>query len=322
MKLSVIIVSWNVREELIGCLRSLRDNRPRDEYEVIVVDNASTDGTAEAVKRSFPHLRLIANSENRGFATANNQGIKESQGEYVLLLNPDTIVRPKSLNILIKFMDENKDVGVCGPKLLNENGTTQPSTRRFPTFRAALHRHTIFRSIGIFRKQYRRWLMKDFSHDEQTDVDQLMGACLLVRKSVLEEVGVLDEDFFMYYEEVDLCFRIKRAGYRVVFVPEAAIVHLGGRSATQVPVRKRIAAMTSLLKFFKKHYGGFSTGLFACLFKPAIALKDIMNIVVSSITYVFSAAVSNRKRCEKCSKEIKNSVQLLAKYSWLSLFKV
>jgi GT2 family glycosyltransferase len=219
-------------------------------------------------------------------------------------------------------MDENKDIGVCGPKLLNENGTTQPSTRRFPTFRAALYRHTIFRSIGIFRKQYRRWLMKDFSHDEQTDVDQLMGACLLVRKSVLEEVGVLDEDFFMYYEEVDLCFRIKRAGYRVVFVPEAAIVHLGGRSAAQVPVRKRIAAMTSLLKFFKKHCGGFSTGLFACLFKPAVALKDVMTIVISSITYVFSAAVSNRKRCEKCSKEIKNSVQLLGTYSWLSLFKV
>jgi GT2 family glycosyltransferase len=126
----------------------------------------------------------------------------------------------------------------------------------------------------------------------------------------------------MYYEEVDLCFRIKRAGYRVVFVPEAAIVHLGGRSAAQVPVRKRIAAMTSLLKFFKKHYGGLSTGLFACLFKPAVALKDVMTIVVSSIAYVFSAAVSNRKRCEKCGKEIKNSVQLLAKYSWLSLFKV
>ena len=322
MKLSVIIVSWNVREELTGCLRSLRDNRPRDEFEVIVVDNASTDGTAEAIKKSFADFRLIANSENRGFAAANNQGIKESGGEYVLLLNPDTIVRPKSLDILINFMDEHKGAGVCSPKLLNEDGTTQPSARRFPTFRAALHRHTIFRSIGIFRKQYRRWLMKDFSHDEQTDVDQLMGACLLVRRSVLEEVGLLDEDFFMYYEEVDLCFRIKRAEYRVVFVPEATIVHLGGRSAAQVLVRKRIAAMTSLLKFFRKHYGGFSTGLFACLFKPAVVLKDIKTIAASSIVYVFSAVVSNSRRREKCSKEIKNSIQLLSKYSWLSLFKV
>lgn len=195
MKLSVIIVSWNVREELIDCLRSLRENRPRDKFEVIIVDNSSTDSTAEAVKRSFPHLRLIANSVNRGFAAANNQGIKEAQCEYVLLLNPDTIVRPKSLNILIKFMDENKDVGACGPKLLNENDTTQPSTRRFPTFRAALYRHTIFRSIGIFRKQYRRWLMKDFGHDEQMDVDQLVGAVFMTRRSIIDQLGAMDEQF-------------------------------------------------------------------------------------------------------------------------------
>ena len=322
MKLSVIIVSWNVKGDLIRCLASLYKNPPSDTFEVIVVDNASADGTIDAVKTDFSDVVTVVNSENRGFAAANNQGVQKSQGEYIIFLNPDTLVHPDSLDVLVAFMDNNQDVGVCGPTLFNENGTIQPSTRRFPTFRAALYRHTIFRSIGIFRKQYRRWLMKDFSHDEQMDVDQLMGACLLVRKSVLEEVGALDEDFFMYYEEVDLCFRIKCAGYRVVFVPEAAIVHLGGRSAAQVPVRKRIAAMTSLLKFFKKHYGGFPTGLFACLFKPAIALKDVMNIVVSSVTYVFSAAVSNRKRCEKCSKEIKNSVQLLAKYSWLSLFKV
>ena len=322
MKLSVIIVSWNVREELTGCLESLMESQPKDDFELIVVDNASTDGTAEAIRESFANCRIIANSNNCGFATANNQGIKESQGEYVLLLNPDTIIPQESLNILIKFMDENKDVGICGPRLLNEDNSTQPSARRFPTFRAALHRHTIFRSIGLFRKQYKRWLMKDFNHNEQTDVDQLMGACLLIRRSVLDEVGMLDEVFFMYYEEVDLCFRIKRKGYRVVFVPEASIIHLGGRSASQVPVSKRIAAMTSLLKFFQKHYGGFSTGLFACLFKSALVLKDIKTIAVSSIVYVFSVVVSDKKHREKCSKKIKNSLQLLSNYSWRSLFKV
>jgi GT2 family glycosyltransferase len=322
MKLSIIIVSWNVRDELLECLRSIEKNPPSHKFEVIVVDNASTNDTVNTVKTDFPEVIVIANSKNRGFAAANNQGIKQSRGEYLLLLNPDTIVHPKSLNVLINFMDDNENVGACGPKLLNTNGSAQDSVRCFPSFGGALHRHTAFKLLGIFKGAYRKWVMKDFNYDKQTEVDQVMGAALMTRKSIIEQTGPMDEKFFMYYEEVDFCYRIKQAGWRIVFVPEAEIIHLGGRSAGQIPVGKRIMAMTSLIKFFKKHRGKFSTGIFACIFKPALVANDLINITAGIVKYIFAAVTLNWKNCKKPAEEIKKSITLLSKYSWLSLFKI
>ena len=134
MKLSIIIVSWNVRDELLDCLRSIEQNRPSHSYEVIIVDNASTDGTIDAVQKDFSEVKSIANTENRGFAAANNDGVEHSRGEYILFLNPDTVLHPHSLDVLIEFMDIHEDAGACGPKLLYSDGTIQPSTRRFPDF--------------------------------------------------------------------------------------------------------------------------------------------------------------------------------------------
>ena len=134
MKLSIVIVSWNVREDLIRCMRSIDENKPSCAFEIIIVDNASTDGTVDMIKNCFSELKLITNQQNRGFAAANNQAIEQSQGEYVLLLNPDTIIHPKSLDILVEFMDSNEDVGACGPKLLNSDGSNQDSVRCFPSF--------------------------------------------------------------------------------------------------------------------------------------------------------------------------------------------
>lgn len=312
MKLSVIIVSWNVREDLIRCLESLY-KYPASDFEVIVVDNASTEGTVEAVKSEFPEVILIANSHNRGFAAAINQGIDNSQAEYILLLNPDTVVYQNSLNGLIRFMDKNKNVGVCGPQLLNGDGTIQLSARRFPTFRGALYRHTAFRYLRIFRNEYKKWLMKDFDHRIQKDVDQVMGAALMTRRSVVEQVGRMDESFFMYYEEVDLCYRIKQAGWRIVYVPEAEITHLGGRSAGQIPAAKRIMAMTSLLKFFRKHRGRFASAIFVCVFKPAIVINALVNIATGAIRYIFAVLISDPNSCKKSARRIKSSARLLSK---------
>lgn len=181
MKLSVIIVSWNVKDDLLVCLRSLYENCPQTDFETIVVDNASTDGTIDAIKRQFPQVWLIVNKENRGFSAANNQGIKTTRGEYIILLNPDTIVHPQSLDDLVKILDQNPNVGACGPKLLNEDGTVQPSTRYFPTFRAALYANTIFKSLRVFRKDYQKWLMKEFNYSRQIDVEQISGVALMVR---------------------------------------------------------------------------------------------------------------------------------------------
>lgn len=322
MKLSIVIVSWNVKENLLNCLRSIEENRPCSEFEIIVVDNASSDGTVDAIKHNFPEVTVIANNGNRGFAAANNQGLAVSQGEYVLLLNPDTIMHPNSLDVLIKFMDDNKDVGACGPKLLNDDGTIQHSVRRFPTFRGALYKHRALKFLRIFRSEYKKWLMEDFKYDKQIEVDQPMGAALMIRQSVIDQVGNMDERFFMYYEEVDLCYRIKRAGWHIVFIPEAVITHLGERSARWIPVKKRIMGLTSLLHYFRKHRSKFATGIFCCILKPVFLLQQIRNIAVSPVTYIFATIALNKRKREKSEAKIKKSAILLAKYSWQILFKI
>jgi len=321
VKLSIIIISWNVKNDLIRCLKSLYEYQPSNKFEVVVVDNASTDGTVEAIKNNFPEVVVLSNSENRGFAAANNQGIERSRGKYILLLNPDTIVHPDSLNILVNFMDGNADVGACGPKLLNEDGTIQPSARRFPTFRGALYRHTALRFLRIFRNEYKKWLMKDFDHKTQMDIDQVMGAALMVKRSITDRIGTMDEQFFMYYEEVDLCYRVKQAGWRVVFVPAAVITHFGGQSSGQIPVGKRIMMLTSLLKFFRKHRGRLPTAVFNCLFKPAIIVRDICNIAAGAFAYIFSVIIMNKKQRRKSAAKVKNSLILLGKYCGKLLLK-
>ena len=322
MKLSIIIVSWNVMEELVGSLRSIRENRPSAEFEIIVVDNASSDGTVDSIKQHFPDVTIISNKENRGFAAGNNQGIKKARGQYLLFLNPDTIVHPLSLDVLMNFMDGNSDAGACGPKLLNDDSTTQPSTRRFPTFRGALYRHTAFRFLWIFRSEYEKLLMKDFDYDREMDVDEVTGAALMVRRSVMDRVGCMDEDFFMYYEEVDLCYRIKQASWRTVFVPEAVITHLGGRSASQISVMNHVLMLTSLLTFFRKHRGKLTTGVFSCVFKPAVILGNVCNIAVGTVTYIFATVTLNKRIRAKNAAKVKNSAILLGKYSLKLLFKM
>lgn len=313
VKLSIVIVCWNVREYLVECLRSIEVNQPSCRFEMIVVDNASADGTIDVIKKDFSKVTVVANNENRGFAAANNQGIERSKGEYILFLNPDTIVHPHSLDNLINFLDNNDDVGACGPKLLNSDRTTQRSVRRFPSFRGALYRHTAFRFLGIFKNKYEKWVMKDFDYNRQIEVDQLMGAALMTRKLVLQQVGSMDESFFVYYEEVDLCYRIKQAGWRIVYIPEAVVTHLGGRSAGQIPVGKRIIAMTSLLKFFRKHRGGFASAIFVCVFKPAIVVNALVNIASGAIRYIFAVLVSDHSSRRKSARRIKSSARLLSK---------
>lgn len=322
MELSIVVVNWNVREDLLRCLGSIKENPPSLPFEVIVVDNASSDGSVDAVKAAFPEVTVIANDENRGFAAANNQGIEKSKGRYILSLNPDTIVHRVSLDRLVEFMEDNGDMGAVGPKLLNTDGSVQPSARGFPTFRGALYRHTVFRLLRIFRRQYKEWLMKDFGHNRQMDVEQLMGSALMVRRSVMEKLGGMDESFFMYYEEVDLCLRIKQAGWRIVFMPQAAVTHLGGHSAEQVPVEKRVMMLKSLLGFFRKHRGKFSTGLFNCVFKPAVILRDICNIASNTVVYIWAVAVLNKRKRQKSAMKIRHSAVFLAKYWWWLLFKM
>lgn len=322
MKLSIIIVSWNVKDDVLNCLKSIRMHPPRHPYEVIVVDNSSTDGTVEAIKSNFAEASVIANNTNRGFAAANNQGIIVAQGQYLLLLNPDTLVYPGSLDTLIEFMENNPNVGICGPKLLNGDGTIQPSVRHLPTFRSALYRNTILRTFGVFRKHYQKYVMSDFTYDRQTDVDHVKGAAMMTRWPAIEQLGGMDEQFFMCYEEFDLCLRMKQAGWRVVFLPDATITHLGARSGSQIPAQLRAMSLMSMFKYFRKHRGAFVTGMFGLLFKPAVILRHIYRLITATPTYLVATLLLNHKRQQKALANIRYSALWLGRYSWQLIFKM
>lgn len=264
--LSVIIVNWNVRDLLRRCLCSLLVARcsqatgpqpPATSIEVIVVDNGSTDGSPQMVREAFPQVRLIANAENRGFPAANNQGIEVAQGRYFLLLNPDTEVVGDALATMVAFADAHPDVGVVGPRLLNPDGSVQSSRRRFPTLATAFFESTWLQPRAP-RRLLTRYYVLDRPDDEIQDVDWVTGAALMARREAVEQVGLLDEGFFMYSEELDWCRRFRQAGWRVVYLPAARIVHHVGKSSEQVLPARHIHFQTSKVHYFRKYHGPFA----------------------------------------------------------------
>jgi Predicted glycosyltransferases len=254
MDVSVIVVSWNVWSWLAPCLRSIRQALGRLEGEIIVVDNASTDGTPERVREAFPEVRLLINPANRGFPAANNQGMAVARGRYFFLLNPDTIVLDQAIEELVTFADAHPDVGVVGPQLLNPDGSVQSSRRRFPTFWTALFESTWWQPWAP-RSILTHYYVLDRPDHEIQEVDWVTGAAMLVRREVVERVGPMDEGFFMYAEELDWCRRIRQAGWRVFYYPPAKVIHYGGRSSDQVPALQHLAFQRSKIRYFRKHHG-------------------------------------------------------------------
>jgi len=252
--LSIAIVSWNTRALLHTCLRSIIDSTEHITYEIIVVDNASGDGSAAMVAQTFPMVRLIRNPQNQGFAQANNAAFANARGRYLLLLNPDTEVHAGAIEQLVDYMDRYVDVGALGAHLLNADGSTQISCSHFPTLM-----NMALESLGVSRfaprnALFARFKMTYWRHDQEREVDQPSGACLLIRRAAWDQVGSLDTRFFMYFEEVDLCYRIKRQGWKIVFLPTAYVTHYGGQSSLQNMDVRIIKRYESLLAFFKKHY--------------------------------------------------------------------
>lgn len=262
MDLSIIIVNWNTRDLLARCLTSLYAGpsfAPFVAFETFVVDNASTDGSAAMVRERFPWVRLIENRENVGFARANNQAIRESgacpapgrRSRYLLLLNPDTEVRSGALEALVRFMDEHPEAGAAGARLLNPDGSLQPSCSPFPTLGREFWRlfHLdAFRPLAHYNMA--RWDPK-----APRTVDAVQGACIILRWEALEQVGLLDEDYFIYTEEVDLCYRLRRTGWQVYWAPEAAVIHYGGQSTQQMRGEMFLRLYASKVLYFRKHHG-------------------------------------------------------------------
>ncbi|MBN2389235.1 MAG: glycosyltransferase family 2 protein [Anaerolineae bacterium] len=249
--LSVVVLNWNTCDSLRDCLRSLTPFPPA--WELVVVDNASTDNSVAMVQAEFPYARLIINTENRGFTGGNNQGIAASTGRHVLLLNSDTIVEPASLTVLVYFMDTHSEAGAVSPRLLRSDGSPQPyAFGRDPTPLYLLRR-------GLNQLLLHRHL-HNWATNQTQNVDWVSGACLLVRRAVIEQVGLLDENMFMYFEDNDWCLRIRKAGWKVYYNPRVEIVHLGGQS-----LKKNLSAQSayydSLAYFYAKHYGQLSQWL-------------------------------------------------------------
>lgn len=319
--LSIVIVSWNCRDELAACLASIAPERHGLALETVVVDNASGDSTAEMVRSAFPGVGLIANEVNRGFAAANNQGIAATSGRNVLLLNPDTMVHEGALASLAGTLDGDGTIGACGPQLLNADGTIQTSVRRFPTFAALLYQYTPARMLGLGKRAYRDYKSRDFSFREAADVDSLMGAALCVPRGVLDRVHHLDERFFVYFEEVDLCRRIRDAGYRNRFVPEAVITHLGGVSAAGQSAAS-LFLCRSMFRYMKKHSRPAALAFGLPALWLGMMLREAFQLVSNSIAAAALAAGGRAERAGRRWHRVRSAGRFLCWDAWRVLLGV
>lgn len=257
MDVSVVIVSFNSRDYLRPCLRSILNHTQGVEYEVIVVDNASADGSAEMVAAEFPQVTLLRRPDNAGFAVAVNEGIRAARGEAILLLNPDAEFAGNILPTMCRYLRAHPGVGVLGPKLLDEDGSLQLSCRRFPGFATALfNRYSLATRLFPKNPFSTRYLMTDFDHKGIAEVDWVSGACMMLPRQSFDRIGLLDERYFMYIEDVDLCQRAHGAGYEVVYLPEVAVLHHIGRSSSTLPSRSIVERHRSMWHYYKKYQGG------------------------------------------------------------------
>ena len=258
MNISVVIVNWNVRELLRRSLTSVYGEAaalPSGAVEVVVVDNNSTDGSADMVAAGFPDVRLLVNPENRGFSAAFNQALPHCTGDAILLLNPDAELQPGSMTALSAHLEARPHLGAAGPMLLNADGSVQSSRRRFPTLATAFLESTVLQSYLPRNRHLDRYYCLDTPEDREQEVDWLVGACLLLRRSALEEVGGLDERFFLYFEEVDWFRRAHTMGWRTAYVPQARVLHHYGQSSAQNLQLRHTRFMESKVRYYAKHYG-------------------------------------------------------------------
>lgn len=259
-KLTISIVNYNGGEYLLSCLESLKNVSKKLEFDVFVVDNASTDGSLESAKNKFPNVNYISNKENLGFGKAHNIVLKKSRTPYLLILNPDCEVFPGTLEYLIDYLDKNPDVGVCSPKIEKADGSLDLASHRgFPTPWASF--------LYFVLNNDRLYHLTDRDFNKTQEVDSIVGAFMLIRKSVLDKIGYFDEDYFLYGEDLDLCFRIKKAGFKVMYVPEVKIKHVKGISSgikkhsqqdSSADTQTKNLALdnfySTMKLFYKKHY--------------------------------------------------------------------
>ncbi|MGE5644767.1 MAG: glycosyltransferase family 2 protein [Acidobacteriota bacterium] len=255
MKLSIVIICWNDMKVIGDCLRSIFQETHGIPFEVIVSDNGSTDGSQEFIRKNYPAVTILENGENLGFARGNNAGIRASSGEYVLILNPDTIIHDRALEKFVAFADRYPGAGAFGCRVLNRDGSLQRSARPFPSvigdWIAALYlRPLAFVSSAFVSDTYTGW-----NGDSERPIDWQSGCCVMFRRDVLNALGGFDDQFFYHYEEVDLCRRVWGAGRPILYTPDAVITHLGGQSVGRFPIRFELEKYRNRYRYYYKHFG-------------------------------------------------------------------
>jgi len=277
--LSIIIVTWNTRELALACVQSIITHTRGITYEVIIVDNASSDGGADALAHEFPSAHLIRNTANRGFAAAVNQGIARARGNAILLLNPDTALVDNAFLRMVECMRSRPDVGIIGPSIQYPDGRIQPSCRSFPTASSQalilLKLHNLFPRLAPLRSYF----LPDFDYTRTQTVDQVMGACFLISRAAVKKIGAFDESFFIWFEEVDFCKRAQDAGLHTLYFADAHLVHHKGTSFAQVNrITKQRYLNRSLVRYFRKHGSGAQTLLLQLLTPISLALAAIAQL--------------------------------------------
>jgi hypothetical protein len=280
---SIVIVSWNTRQLLLDCIESIRAAPDRATREIVVVDNASGDGTPAALREAYPEVRLIEARTNLGFAAANNLGMRSARGKWVFLVNSDVIVLPGALDAMAEYMDSHPRVAVAGPRVLNGDRTLQISCRNLPTPKRLLWRVLALDRICARRGWFEGEELFHWPHDEEAEVEAVSGCFMALRPAAMAEVGLFDERYFIYAEDIDWCLRFRKAGWGVRFTPSARIVHLGGASSAHAPARFSVEQERALLTFWRKHYGRPGRLYYAGMRITQVALRLIPRVVV----YVF-----------------------------------
>lgn len=294
-EVSAIVVTWNTREMTLRCLEHLHAALDGIDAEVFVVDNASADGTAEAIRGNYPGVKLIVNKKNLGFAAANNVALAKAGGRYALLLNSDAMAERDAIREQIAFMDAREDAGACGAQLLNRDGTRQNSFDNFPTFATELLPKWLLRGL-----MPARYPSKKQARTEPLEVESVLGACMMARAEAIKKVGPLDERFFFLYEETDWCLRMRRAGWRIFFVPSARALHLQGTTKAGRRAAAKIEYYRSLYRYMRKHYGAFRAGLFRGL--KFLALCVNMSAVFLANVFTLFSIARMRLRLGVCAR--------------------
>ena len=286
MDISIIIVNWNTKELLRNCLNFVYATVHDISFEVIVVDNASHDGSVDMLREEFPQVTVIENTVNRGFGAANNQGFGIMKGRYALLLNTDTVLTEKAVRVLFSFMETRQDAAMTCGQLLNKDGSKQNSIANFPTLL------TLLANISLLEYMFPgRYPSKRYVHKEPIEVDSGIGACLLVRKNAIDEVGMFDERYFFFFEETDWALQMRSAGWKIYHVPSACIYHLQGQSIGE-NVRSRIEFYRSRYQFFQK----WKSRPHNVLVFLAVVLRLIVNWLSTSITCVLTLRMNKNIR--------------------------